>query len=380
MKKILLLSLFLVAIACGKQVKQGDGLTIPLPYGKENIPPFEESDFDYSFEIIPLKLDTSNADTFIKSAFRIVHYKGRFYFPGYNEPIQIFDEKGNFINVIATGKGPSEIMHLNDLYIDKENDLLEVSMHNKVSKFTLDGDYLTTERLQLCKGDTYKSNDYYYLYSDYISQEDSCFLNILNHKTGKVVFSAVPKPKDDYGSGFTPYNRFVEYKDSVYFIIPYHNEIYAIAKGDSIAHKYAKIENTVNYNECPDLNPWAVREYAKTNSKYYMHNSWSYSNDYIAFTAESGVDVIDNRVHSIEQRVLYDRKQNKVYKYPITSIGIAYTDQEYDYATVDPAELDAKRGSFTATEKPLMDKLCELIDQNGIDTNPYVVKIKIFKK
>lgn len=380
MKHFLLFSLFFFVVACGKKEKKEDILTIPLPYGKENIPDFEESNFDYSFEIIPLKLDTSNSDTYIKRSYRMIHHKGRFYFPGYGEPTHIFDENGNFINAISEGNGAKEIIHMNDLYIDKENDVLEVSMLNKISKYTLDGDYLSTEKLQLSEGDTYKSNGYYYLYSDYIANDDSCFLNILNYKTNRIVFSTMPKPKERIGGGFMSLNRFVEYENDVYFIAPYHNEVYRITKGDSVAHKYARVENTLYYQECPEIKTWKMEEYAQANSKYYNLETWSHSHDYIAFTADMGNIETADRTYSIEQRVIYDREKKKTYKYPISSINIAYTDPQYDYATVDPAELDAKRGSFTATEKPLMDKLCELIDQNGIDTNPYIVKIKFFKK
>lgn len=382
MKKILLFSLFFFAIACGKQEKEESILVIPLPSREENIAPFEESGFDYSFEIIPLKQDTSNMNTLIKSSYRIVHYKGRFYFPGYGESTKIFDDKGNFINHINAGKGHGEIMNMNDLYIDKESDIMEVSMLDKISKYTLDGEYLSTDMVQLCKGDIYKSKGYYYVYSDFSSifKEDSCFLNIFNYKTGDIVSGVMPKPNMIYGSGFMSYNRFVEYRDSVYFVMPYNNEIYAIAKGDSVAHKFAEVGNTINYNECTSYEPYIVEEYAKTNSKHYLHNCWSFSDNYIAFTSEIGYNIIGNRGYPIRQRVIYNREKGKVYKYPISSISIAFTDQNYDYATVDPAELIGKRDSFTDTEKPLMDKLCEYIDQNGIDTNPYVVKIKIFKK
>lgn len=380
MKKILLFPLLFFAVACGKEEAKEDILMISLPYGKENISDFEESDFDYSFEIIPMELDTSNVNSYITGTYRIVHYKGRYYFPSNREAIQIFDKDGHFVNTICAGKGAGEVMNTIDLLIDKEQDQLEISMLDKVSKYTLDGDYLSSESIKLCMGDAYKSGDFYYMYSDYLAHVDSCFLNIFNYKTNKLVFDILPKPQKDYGTGFLTYNRFVEYNDAVYFTMPYHNEVYKIEKGDSVAHKYAEVKNSVNYTKCPDLYCWKVEEYAKTNSEYVMLECWSHSDNYIAFTANIGSEVVDDYAYSIEQRVLYDREKKRVYKYPVTSIHIAYTDQYYDYATVDPAELDAKRGSFTATEKPLMDKLCESIDRNGIDTNPYVVKIKIFKK
>lgn len=326
-------------------------------------------------------MDTSDVNSLIGQAYRFIVHKDYLYIPDYTTAPKIFTMKGKFVKTLISGRGQGEIGgRVNDIYIDRENHLFEVSEFSKISKYTLSGDFVSDEKQSEDCSDVCKLGDYVISY-DGISSRDSCFFKIMNRRTGERLMSLFPKNNKDgvgYGWGIMANGVFMRSNENIYFNIPFTDEIYKIEKGDSIPRRFAKIKNVLMYDKCPEFELWALSRYAQSEKRniYICNLSVSEDENLISFKVNESITEDKN----VEHRVIYDQSKHKIFNYPVQMIDIVFSDGVYDYGIAFPEMIDAQRDKFIESKEPLMKELCDFIDRNGMDTNPYVVKIKLFKK
>lgn len=136
----------------------------PIPWNTTTI-----SDVVDTIKIVPLE---TTPESILAGVFPLRIYGDRVVIHDMNEDIAIFDISGKFIRRIRRGQGPGEINYVADF--DADNQYLYVMQTEKISKFTLDGEfveyYSMPEKYMFCLEKMKKVDDGYLLskhpYSD----------------------------------------------------------------------------------------------------------------------------------------------------------------------------------------------------------------------
>jgi hypothetical protein len=156
MKKIIIiLSLFCLFSKCtcssdnGKQGSvstDGNVLTLKFDFDKD---PVNIHSTGLISKVELLNLDCEEA--IFGQIDKIIKYKNRIYLLDKQQTYSVFiyDTVGKFVNVIEDqGQGPNEYIHLSDIFINQEDETLNlISSNSKILKYDLDGNFLTMVRI-----------------------------------------------------------------------------------------------------------------------------------------------------------------------------------------------------------------------------------------
>lgn len=381
MKKNLLIFIATIFIGCTpSQEKQEDIFTIPLDYDFANVLPFEESDLEVSYELIPIMTDTSNLEAFVNESAFIKAYKDYFYFftsmgqQGGN--FKIFDKKGKFIKSSINGNGPGELgSFLSDLYFDRENDLIQVVNLNKIVCYDLKGNYVRTIPIDINYSKMFKFGDYRFSCSD--GTLDSGYVKIVNNNTERVVSFVVNKKQKQSQKKTLSINgqtvtintmnkncNFVASNSNLYFNFNADNYIYKMNKGDSIPSKFALIENVSSIEEAE------AGKQDDNDKRFSSINNLAVIDDILfAFTPSGGNA-------GKKTRVIYDKKSNKTFKHPTPTAISIHSDGEYEYFQVGSNTFKIFEKANNETERAIIEEIEKI---NG-DMETCIVKVKISRK
>jgi hypothetical protein len=156
MKKIaIILSLFCLFIqyTCssdngnkGNVNKDGNILMLKFDFDKD---PVNIHNIGLISQVEILNLDCEEA--IFAEIDKIINHKNRIYLLDMDQTYSVFiyDTTGKFVNVIENqGQGPNEYVHLSDIFINQEDETLNLvsRIGNKILKYDLDGNFITKQR------------------------------------------------------------------------------------------------------------------------------------------------------------------------------------------------------------------------------------------
>ncbi|MBP5368285.1 MAG: 6-bladed beta-propeller [Bacteroidales bacterium] len=115
--------------------------------------------------LIPLQSDTA----YIKQFFNSIKAGDRIYVADApfvtNEPVKIFDDKGNFVNELHKGQGPGEIDQYYDMFFDGKRQNLVVAHPLHWSLFDRDGKFVDKVKLPFKYNNCIRIGDEYVFYT-----------------------------------------------------------------------------------------------------------------------------------------------------------------------------------------------------------------------
>ena len=105
---ILLISVVaLLPYGCSSSGAESDGIEIAVNYSMKNVKPFEESQYNVNYEILPLQLPQYNNIKIFLNNNEV--YNEYIFSSTLRETIIIFDSKGNFVHKIPKGEEVDQI-------------------------------------------------------------------------------------------------------------------------------------------------------------------------------------------------------------------------------------------------------------------------------
>lgn len=301
---ILLISVVaLLPYGCSSSGAESDGIEIAVNYSMKNVKPFEESQYNVNYEILPLQLPQyNNIKIFLNN---IEVYNDYIFISTLRETIIIFDSKGNFVHKIPKGEEIDQISGLIDFMVNRQENKLEVLDNNKIIEFDLTGKYK-------------QSKEYEKIYAvEYgISGEKRVFLRQKN-SMNDYSFLIHPQETDfEWKTGQTKTNslnpkHFHTFNNSLYFT-GYSNNIYKLAPSDTLPELFAYVKNMNTDKTVRDIDMERYKTLCEQKKQFtYINNFFVYNNNLLGFTLFSG---------SKGFKILFDLEKNKYYTHPLTNV------------------------------------------------------------
>jgi hypothetical protein len=130
-----------------KNIKDGEILTLKFDFDEDPVNVF---DIGLIYDVEILNLDCKEA--IFSEISKIVKYKNRVYLldEWQTHSVIIYDTLGNFVNLIESfGQGPNEYITLRDIFINHEDETLNLvsQMDSKILKYDLDGNIIKVEKM-----------------------------------------------------------------------------------------------------------------------------------------------------------------------------------------------------------------------------------------
>ena len=275
---------------------------------KEQIKPFEESGIKLSYDIICLDSTTqallSNVNQVEIAPNRILVYS-------FLEGVLIFNSNGEYVNSIAKGRAPNEIMQVNDVLYNSADNCFEIlDFQNKLKVFDLNGNYVRTK---IDLGNRY-SDDFIRLNDIYLfqttSQDYTYYLINSDKKTFKETLHLTKLIKvKDYNIINNP---FATHNDTIFCYHPGDDIIYSLSQSNSETFEpYIQLEGLFKWGMNVDLTYTQLQDYCKTNNVASKIQEFNILNENIwQMTFITGTEVYN---------IFLDRKNNLLYHEPIFS-------------------------------------------------------------
>ncbi len=229
---------------------------------KEQIKPFEESDIKLSYDIICLDSTTqallSNVNQVEIAPNRILVYS-------FIEGAIIFNSNGDYINSIAKGRAPNEVMQINDVEYNSTDNCFEIlDFQNKLKVFDLDGNYIRTKiDLDRYSDDFIRLNDIYLFQT---SSEDYtyCLINTSKKTFNETLHLAKLIKIKDYNITNNP---FAVHNDTIFCYLPGDDVIYCLSQSNSEQFEpYLQLEGLFKWDNNVELTYTQLQDYCKTNN------------------------------------------------------------------------------------------------------------------
>jgi hypothetical protein len=240
MKQTVLISAFIFCLIGGctcespktKALQTGDVLTLRFDFNEE---PVNIHDIGLIYDMEILNLDCKEAIFGIVD--KIIKYKTRIYLMDNHQTysVIIYDTLGNFVNLIDKhGQGPKEYIQLNDIFINREDETLNLLSRSdrKILKCDLDGNILSVGKMPKIFSNMLKIKDGYlgYMGNDISNIEYPYNLwTLSNDMNVKEYFSEIDPTWNSIDLGSR--TIFSSYSDITYYIRPLDFDIYSLKDG-----------------------------------------------------------------------------------------------------------------------------------------------------
>lgn len=314
--KYFLIVLFIVS--CNTNNKQGNVLQVKntpnatIGIDLDDQVPIRYSDF--ITEVDYITLNTPSED-FIAQATKLLindSIIGIFDAPG--NVIWIFDKSGNFKKKIeiSEGRGPGEMITLNDAVLGKQNKIHVLGLLKLVT-LNYDGEVVNEIKLPyaLEKFEYLPKDDAFVLYmANSIVGEDGETQDVYNlimiDKKGTILNKFIPVGKEKMGLSFIIPSNFYEANGQVHHFGFLDNNIYKVHGTDSVQVKYR-----INYEDItkPD---YELRKKYQTDSNFIQEEIWG--KDYPVFTSihETEKYVYGSLLYNGRSQFLYNKDHDEV--------------------------------------------------------------------
>jgi hypothetical protein len=212
----------------GNVIKNGDILTFKFDFDKE---PVNIHDIGLIYDVEILNLNCEEA--IFEDINKILKYKNRIYLLDIwqTHSVIIYDTLGNFVNLIESfGQGPNEYIQLRDIFINHEDETLNLvsRVDRKVLRYDLDGNIIKVEKMPQMFEQFSKTPTGYvgYVANSRISMDKPYNVWTLSNKMqlNKGFFEIDPTWNSKQISGFV----FSNYEDKTYYTVPMDFNIYCL--------------------------------------------------------------------------------------------------------------------------------------------------------
>jgi hypothetical protein len=301
-----LLSLFVKCTCSSNNENNEDILTLKFDFDKDpvNI---------YSTGLIS-KVEVFNLDceeAIIGQIDKIIKHKNRIYLLDIwqTHSVFIYDTAGNFVRVIDDqGQGPDEYVQLLDLFINHEDETLNLvsRIDKKILKYDLEGNFITTAKMpQMFYQMSKVKNGYIGYKANFIDNTDNPYnlwtlSNTMEIKEG--FFEIDPTWNGISSAGLV----FSSYEDKIYYITPMDFNVYCL-EDDVFSVAY-----TFDFGKCTW--PEEYREFDKYEKLYEVnmgHHSYIYEIDNFQETKNH---LIANVIHKGQTRLcIYNKQTGQTY-------------------------------------------------------------------
>lgn len=275
-------------------------------FDAEKIRPFEESGIEVTFEVI--NLDTI-PNALLSGVQQIELAPNRVLVYTLIDGIIIFDGQGNYINSIAKGRGPNEIMQATDiLYNDTDNCFDILDFQNKLKTFDIDGNYINT-KIDL---DSLYCDDFIKLHNNYLFYIEHHKYNycLIDGRSGELLKSL--KSLQHIKNYHIQNNPFGIWNDTIFCYLPGDEIIYSLTQGENkIFEPYLRIEGLFKKEFDGEISYDQLRGICKTNNLVsQLRNMNIIDTNLWQMTFVVGEEVYD---------VIWNKKTNLFYNNPIVS-------------------------------------------------------------
>jgi hypothetical protein len=218
-------------------IKNGDILTFKFDFDKE---PVNIHDIGLIYDVEVLNLNCEEA--IFEEINKILKYKNRIYLLDIwqTHSVIIYDTLGNFVNLIESfGQGPNEYIQLMDIFINHEDETLNLvsRVDRKVLRYDLDGNIIKVEKTPQMFEQFSKTPTGYVGYMANLIMDKPYNVWTLSNKMqlNKGFFEIDPTWNSKQISDFV----FSNYEDKTYYTVPLDFNIYCLENDEfSIAYTF----------------------------------------------------------------------------------------------------------------------------------------------
>lgn len=358
-----ILSLFLaifLSAACSSSGSD-DQVEIAVDYDLGNLKEFSESRYQVEYEILPLKTPENNRIKIYLNNIEV--YKDRIFISTLREGINIFDQEGNFVNRITKGEDVKEIRSLADYMINRDEEHIEVLDLYKMSYYSLDGEYISSNEEEDVRAAEYATIDGKKVFLRH-KNADSDYSFILNPgeinfelKTGQTTMNIL-NPK-----------HFHKYEGSLY-ITGYSNKVYRLSPGDTLPKTIAYVKNMLMNNNMSGLDKDQYEKLCASKEAFtYLNNFFIYDQNLWGFSLAHT---------NIGNKILMDTETREYYKHPLTGIPYSQNNRWVENGTeyyIFPSE-KMKDNNIALTIEAKAPALHEAMQQASKEHKMWIIKAK----
>jgi hypothetical protein len=339
----------------------GDQTEIGVDYDLGNLKEFSESRYQVEYEILPLKTPENQRIKIYLNNIEV--FKDRIVISTLREGINIFDQEGNFINRISKGEDVKEVRSLADYMINRDKERIEVLDLYKMSYYSLDGEYISSNEEEDVRAAEYATVD-----------DKKVFLR---HKNADSDYSFLINPGEinfERKTGQTTMNilnpkHFHKYEGSLY-ITGYSDKVYRLSPGDSLPKTIAYVKNMLKNNNVSGLDRDQYESLCASKDAFtYLNNFFVYDNNLWGFSLAHT---------NIGNKILMDKELGEYYKHPLTGIPYSQNNRWVENGTeyyIFPSD-KMKDDNIALTIEAKVPKLHKAMQQASREHKMWIIKAK----
>lgn len=368
----------LVFISCKSQEAREEISVVPIMISKTDYPPFDQSEYQLSFKLIPLE----TSDQSLIRPFDLMRVSKE-YFATLNllgRDLSVFRRNGKYVFSVPLGRAQNEVFSPTNMLINEEKGLLEVFDYTtrRITQYDLEGKYINTVgEIMTHMNMEFSSigNSWVFYNCGLGGSSNPDFFTIVTPLYGDSLVHRTFLKKSGYlGSVHSLLGgQFERYKDTLFFNAYYNDIIYAITTDDNEPFPAYRV-NDVYHEESVFDNKESFKEHC--NKRF--------------FQSFSGLRILDNgnlwafsvTTGTSNLSLFWDKSKNKIYSSPFGSYSgwwgmILYaSDGESSYHQFMPSQInEIDRDKIQPSTRPLYDMIKDRVDKSEMEENPYIIEV-----